>query len=132
MPVVEYAIKLLQRIANTSKDVDASTDDLNLHGARAQNAFCNIFFNKYNVLVELSHTFLLKRVATFSNSVDDGFCDAKTSLQGYVAHCESTERENLDRLAGQGGAQGGLGGSQGKPSAQGGPPTGSVDPDSRS
>lgn len=61
--------------------------------------------------------------------MDEAACDAVTSLQGDFVQCESTVRECLKRLIGEGGAgrQNSLSGLQGGLSAEGCPPPGSVD-----
>lgn len=62
--------------------------------------------------------------------MDESVCDAVLSFQGDVSHCQSFVLIRLDRLVSQGGTQGkdGLSGLQAIHSAQGGPPSGSVDP----
>lgn len=114
---------LLQWLANASKDVNASIDNFNCQAAHAQRAVSNIARNKFVVLKERLQTFSQRQAATLSSIVDKSACDAFTSLQGYVAHCQSTVQMGSGRLAGQDGVQSGSG-------AQGGFYLGSVDPDS--
>lgn len=63
--------------------------------------------------------------------MDETACDAVTSSQSDVLSCWSNVQNRLDRLAGEGGAQGGLTGCQGGPSAQDGPSPRSLDPNFR-
>lgn len=73
---------------------------------------------------EWLYTFFLPNVVTLSNSLDEAARDAVVSLQGNIAHFQSTVRERLELLAGHGSSQGGPSG------AQDDPVSGSVDPDS--
>lgn len=59
-------------------------------------------------------------------------CDAVPSLQGGFAYCQAIVRERLERLVGQGDAQGGPIGSERDLRARGRPPSGSVYPNSES
>lgn len=125
---------MVQQLANASKDVDASINDLNRHAARAQKVVRNFFCNKTVAVAERLQTFFDWNAAILPSSVDEMAHNLVTFLQSDLVHFQATVQERLEQLVGQGGARGQNGPhcSQCGLSAQVDPQSGSVDLDSGS
>lgn len=70
---------MVQKLVNTSKDMDESIDDLNRHAADAETVVRDIFRNKAVPLAEHFQTCFRQEVAIFSSSVNEGDRNAATS-----------------------------------------------------
>lgn len=81
---------------------------------------------KFVAIAERLWTFFQQVVGSLSSLVDELACDADTSLHSGVAPRQSTVRKRLVRLAVESDAQ------DGPNDSQGGPPSGSLNPNSRS
>lgn len=87
--------RMLQVLANASKDLDVVTVDFNYFAMHAQQADQPAFSNKSAALAMWLQMFIRLEVLSFSKSVSEEACDVATSLQGDAAPCKATVGEGL-------------------------------------
>lgn len=90
------SVEIVQQLANASKDLNLSMNDLNRHAAHVQKAFRDTFRARLLILAERYQTYFQHEVSTIFKFVDQAACDPILSFQGYVAHCQATVREFLE------------------------------------
>lgn len=88
------------------KNVNVSIAISNRHFAHAQKAVQDIFYDRSFTLAERPQNYFQQEVLTLFQYVSEAARDAVLLLQSHVAHFQTTKRECLERLAGQGGSDG--------------------------